>query len=228
MPCFLNRMGKTRPLFSLFSSFSQHNDKYSTKFDCKWKMHRWGAWISNPGPKGWQAQTNPLSYGGPTQAIPCCVSSDAFLSATIHFTKSYLIWRYVRCAIAAIRSKMFEWGLLVRQIGSCVYLPTQQCDQICRNIATLANVKRLCQFFEGFHCIWYNFQPTLVIFYGTRKTFMVSTAKYFLNYLSIWSHCSTQVRLTRSRDLLMTSPELLGRQESPLRRDQRDLTERWK
>ena len=32
-------------------SFSQHNDKYSTKCDYKWKKHRWCAWNMNPGPQ---------------------------------------------------------------------------------------------------------------------------------------------------------------------------------
>ena len=32
-------MGQPRPLFCLFSSFSQHSDKYSTKFGYKQKKH---------------------------------------------------------------------------------------------------------------------------------------------------------------------------------------------
>ena len=44
---FLN--GPNPASFCLFSTFSQHNDKYNTKFD--YKKHRWCAWESNPGPQ---------------------------------------------------------------------------------------------------------------------------------------------------------------------------------
>ena len=42
--------GKPAP-FCSFSSFCQYNDKYSTKFDYKWKKRKWCAWNSNPGTK---------------------------------------------------------------------------------------------------------------------------------------------------------------------------------
>ena len=41
--------GQTWPLFVLFSSFSQYNDKYNTKLKSKYKKHKWCAWDSNPG-----------------------------------------------------------------------------------------------------------------------------------------------------------------------------------
>ena len=34
---FLKKMGQTRPLFGLFSFFSQHKDKYSTNFTINYK-----------------------------------------------------------------------------------------------------------------------------------------------------------------------------------------------
>ena len=37
-------------LFCQFASFSLNDDKYSSKFDFKWKKQRWCAWASNPGP----------------------------------------------------------------------------------------------------------------------------------------------------------------------------------
>ena len=42
-------MGQPWPLICLFLSFSQHNDKYSTQFDYKWKNLTLSAWDSNPG-----------------------------------------------------------------------------------------------------------------------------------------------------------------------------------
>ena len=33
----LSNVDQTRPIFDFILSFSQHNDKYSTKFDYKWK-----------------------------------------------------------------------------------------------------------------------------------------------------------------------------------------------
>ena len=42
-------MGQPWPLICLFLSFSQHNDKYSTQFDYKWKKLTLSAWDSNPG-----------------------------------------------------------------------------------------------------------------------------------------------------------------------------------
>ena len=44
-------MGQTWPLFVLFSSFSQYNDKHSTKFDYKWKKYRFSGGDSKPGPQ---------------------------------------------------------------------------------------------------------------------------------------------------------------------------------
>ena len=45
----------------LFSSFSQLNDKGSTKFDCIKACLGFEPWTIE-----WQMGTNPLSYGGPT------------------------------------------------------------------------------------------------------------------------------------------------------------------
>ena len=70
--------------FCLFSSFSQQNEKYSTKFDFKAFMVCFGfkPWTSK-----WQVQTNPLSYGGPTRQVelkapisPPCGQEKSFLS----------------------------------------------------------------------------------------------------------------------------------------------------
>ena len=58
MPRCSGAFNGPNPASCLFSSFSQHNDKYSTKYDYKWNKHGWCAWDSNPGP-----QTDPLSYG---------------------------------------------------------------------------------------------------------------------------------------------------------------------
>ena len=41
---------QTWPLFLFILSFSQHNDKYCTKFDYKWKKHRLCPEDLNPGP----------------------------------------------------------------------------------------------------------------------------------------------------------------------------------
>ena len=43
--------GTNSASFCLFSSFSQHNDKYATKFDYKWKKNRWYFWYLNSGPQ---------------------------------------------------------------------------------------------------------------------------------------------------------------------------------
>ena len=51
---FASFLKKNRPnlaSFCLFSSFSQHNDKYNTKFHYKRKNHRWCALDFNPGPQ---------------------------------------------------------------------------------------------------------------------------------------------------------------------------------
>ena len=45
------KMCQTQTLFCLFSSFPQHNDKHSTKFDFNWTKHKWCTWDSNPGPQ---------------------------------------------------------------------------------------------------------------------------------------------------------------------------------
>ena len=42
-------MGKPRPLFCLFSSVSQHDDKLSIQYETKGKRQRFCAWDSNPG-----------------------------------------------------------------------------------------------------------------------------------------------------------------------------------
>ena len=58
-PCILTRgtnpnifkMGPSRPLFHLFSSFSHCNKNYSVNFsNINWRKHRWFAWDKNPGP----------------------------------------------------------------------------------------------------------------------------------------------------------------------------------
>ena len=38
---FMFLKGPNTASFCLLLSFYQHNDKYSTKFDYKWKKHRW-------------------------------------------------------------------------------------------------------------------------------------------------------------------------------------------
>lgn len=45
------------PASFLFSSYSKHNHKCSTKFEYKWKNRWWFAWDLNHGPQdGWQRQ----------------------------------------------------------------------------------------------------------------------------------------------------------------------------
>ena len=63
--CVFN-MGQTT-VFCLFSSFSQHNGKYSTKFDYMKALMVCSGFELGTG--GWLAQSNPLSNGGPFAVV---------------------------------------------------------------------------------------------------------------------------------------------------------------
>ena len=55
-------MGQTRPLL-FFSTSSQHNDRYRTKFE--YKQKKLVCMGFDPGTSGWLAETNPPIFAGP-------------------------------------------------------------------------------------------------------------------------------------------------------------------
>ena len=76
-------IGQTWPLYVYFRPFSQHNDKYSTKFDYKQAKHRWFAWNSNLGPQ----------EGKHRQILWAMV---ALQCSRVSFEVETLLWRWKR------------------------------------------------------------------------------------------------------------------------------------
>ena len=62
-----------------------------------------------------------------------------------------------------------------------------QCDQVWRNLATLANSLSLWLFKMRVYLVQ-NVDSTLAILYGIGQIFTAVTAKCWPNYLAIWSH----------------------------------------
>ena len=70
---------------------SQHNNKYSTQFGCKWKQNRWCAWDSNPGLQNGRSRQIHSARTSQCQRAPClgnpppanpCVGINLHLACT--------------------------------------------------------------------------------------------------------------------------------------------------
>ena len=72
-----------------------------------------------------------------------------------------------------------------------------QCDHIWQNFATLANILRLWQHFDGSFSIWQKFVLILAKFYAIGQIFIIVNGQIINSNLAIWSLCRLSRLLSR-------------------------------